>query len=262
MNRLKSSMQRGVAVAVALLIGVSGVALTAGSAAATDRNPHHTTGHKIEHKGWCKPKHPKPPRPTKSPRPTPSETVSPSPSETVSPSPTDTVSPSPSETVSPSPTETAGPTPSETAAPEPTGTPGPTPTGDPVPGAPIDTLIHTCDEMVFQLEIPADGEALTVVLTPNKGEAKTLSVKPGEVDHVSFATFDGLVVTPSLADGIAMTETQRAEHVQRRALHFRRVVQDGAVYAQPFSEGTAAAAGSDDTQEAHGPEPGSARLRA
>ena len=30
---------------------------------------------------------------------------------------------------------------------------------------------------------------------------------------------------------------------RRRALHFRRVVQDGAVYAQPFSEGSAAAAG-------------------
>ena len=193
MNRLKSSMQRGAAVAVALLIGVSGVALTAGSAAATDRNPPHTTGHKIEHKGWCKPKHPKPPKPTKSPRPTPSETVSPTPSETAVPTPSETAGP----TLPPTPE----PTPSETAGPEPTGTPGPTPTGTPVPGEPIDTLIHTCDEMVFQLEIPADGEALTVVLTPNKGEAKTLSVKPGEVDHVSFATFDGLTVTPSFPDG-------------------------------------------------------------
>jgi alkylation response protein AidB-like acyl-CoA dehydrogenase len=49
--------------------------------------------------------------------------------------------------------------------------------------------------------------------------------------------------TGVLADGIAMTDAQRAEHVRRRELHFQRVVQDGAVYAQPFSEGSAAAAG-------------------
>nr|WP_196988564.1 acyl-CoA dehydrogenase [Caenimonas aquaedulcis] len=49
--------------------------------------------------------------------------------------------------------------------------------------------------------------------------------------------------TGVLADGIAMTDAQRAEHAHRRELHFRRVVQDGAIYAQPFSEGSAAAAG-------------------
>ncbi|RYZ00612.1 MAG: acyl-CoA dehydrogenase family protein [Comamonadaceae bacterium] len=49
--------------------------------------------------------------------------------------------------------------------------------------------------------------------------------------------------TGVLADGVPMSDSQRAEHAQRRDLHFRRVVQDGAVYAQPFSEGSAAAAG-------------------
>jgi alkylation response protein AidB-like acyl-CoA dehydrogenase len=49
--------------------------------------------------------------------------------------------------------------------------------------------------------------------------------------------------TGMLADDIAMTHSQRAEHARRRTLHFRRVVQDGALYAQPFSEGSAAAAG-------------------
>ncbi|HET8744876.1 MAG TPA: acyl-CoA dehydrogenase family protein [Ramlibacter sp.] len=49
--------------------------------------------------------------------------------------------------------------------------------------------------------------------------------------------------TGVLADGIPMSEAQRAEHVGRRGLHFRRVVEDGAIYAQPFSEGSAAAAG-------------------
>jgi alkylation response protein AidB-like acyl-CoA dehydrogenase len=56
--------------------------------------------------------------------------------------------------------------------------------------------------------------------------------------HISSTLWTGL-----LADGIAMTPEQRAEHASRRALHFRRVVNDGAVYAQPFSEGSAAAAG-------------------
>jgi alkylation response protein AidB-like acyl-CoA dehydrogenase len=49
--------------------------------------------------------------------------------------------------------------------------------------------------------------------------------------------------TGVLADGIAMTDSERAEHARRRELHFARIVNDGAVYAQPFSEGSAAAAG-------------------
>ncbi|WP_442968789.1 acyl-CoA dehydrogenase family protein [Ramlibacter sp.] len=49
--------------------------------------------------------------------------------------------------------------------------------------------------------------------------------------------------TGVLADGIPMTDAQRQEHGKRRELHFRRVVRDGAIYAQPFSEGSAAAAG-------------------
>jgi alkylation response protein AidB-like acyl-CoA dehydrogenase len=49
--------------------------------------------------------------------------------------------------------------------------------------------------------------------------------------------------TGVLADGIPMTDAQRSEHLARRELHFRRIVNDGALYAQPFSEGSAAAAG-------------------
>lgn len=49
--------------------------------------------------------------------------------------------------------------------------------------------------------------------------------------------------TGVLADGIPMTDAERAEHVRRRELHFARIVNDGAIYAQPFSEGSAAAAG-------------------
>jgi hypothetical protein len=49
--------------------------------------------------------------------------------------------------------------------------------------------------------------------------------------------------TGVLADGIPMTDAQRAEHAERRELHFQRIVNHGAIYAQPFSEGSAAAAG-------------------
>jgi alkylation response protein AidB-like acyl-CoA dehydrogenase len=49
--------------------------------------------------------------------------------------------------------------------------------------------------------------------------------------------------TGVLADGIPMTDAQRSEHTARRELHFRRIVDGGALYAQPFSEGSAAAAG-------------------
>jgi alkylation response protein AidB-like acyl-CoA dehydrogenase len=49
--------------------------------------------------------------------------------------------------------------------------------------------------------------------------------------------------TGVLADGIPMTPEQRSEHERRREIHFARVVKDGAIYAQPFSEGSAAAAG-------------------
>jgi alkylation response protein AidB-like acyl-CoA dehydrogenase len=46
-----------------------------------------------------------------------------------------------------------------------------------------------------------------------------------------------------LADDLDMTAEQKQEHERYRAAHFNRVVKDGAIYAQPFSEGSAAAAG-------------------
>jgi alkylation response protein AidB-like acyl-CoA dehydrogenase len=56
--------------------------------------------------------------------------------------------------------------------------------------------------------------------------------------HICSTLWTGL-----LADSTAMTRQQRAEHERRRELHFTRVVGAGAIYAQPFSEGSAAAAG-------------------
>jgi alkylation response protein AidB-like acyl-CoA dehydrogenase len=46
-----------------------------------------------------------------------------------------------------------------------------------------------------------------------------------------------------LAEALDMTTAQRAEHERLCSLHFRRIVEEGSVYAQPFSEGTAAGAG-------------------
>jgi alkylation response protein AidB-like acyl-CoA dehydrogenase len=46
-----------------------------------------------------------------------------------------------------------------------------------------------------------------------------------------------------IADSLDMTPAQRADHAANRALHFGRIVNEGKVYAQPFSEGGAAAAG-------------------
>lgn len=47
----------------------------------------------------------------------------------------------------------------------------------------------------------------------------------------------------TLADDLEMDAAVRAEHERRRGEHFRRIVGDGAIYAQPFSEGNASAVG-------------------
>jgi len=46
-----------------------------------------------------------------------------------------------------------------------------------------------------------------------------------------------------LADDLDMDKETRAAHNARREIHYRRIIDHGAIYAQPFSEGGAAAAG-------------------
>ncbi len=46
-----------------------------------------------------------------------------------------------------------------------------------------------------------------------------------------------------LADDLDMDAATRAEHEKRRSVHYKRIIDDGAIYSQPFSEGGAAAAG-------------------
>jgi alkylation response protein AidB-like acyl-CoA dehydrogenase len=56
--------------------------------------------------------------------------------------------------------------------------------------------------------------------------------------HVCSTLWSG-----ALADDLDMTSAERAEHERHRAIHFERIARDGKLYAQPFSEGSAAAAG-------------------
>src|SRR5271163_1845283 len=46
-----------------------------------------------------------------------------------------------------------------------------------------------------------------------------------------------------LVDDLDMDAATRAEHERRRAVHYKRIIDEGAIYSQPFSEGGAAAAG-------------------
>ncbi|NYH45430.1 LPXTG-motif cell wall-anchored protein [Micromonospora jinlongensis] len=122
-------------------------------------------------------------------QPTPSPS-SPTPTPTTTASPTPTPTPS---TVSPSPSTPA------------TETPTPTPTATTPPAEPVGTVESTCDELTFTIENPADGKTVVMTLTPNKGEAKTLTVEPGKTGSVSFDAVDGLTVTPA-AEGLDDTE--------------------------------------------------------
>jgi alkylation response protein AidB-like acyl-CoA dehydrogenase len=56
--------------------------------------------------------------------------------------------------------------------------------------------------------------------------------------HVCSTLWSG-----ALADDLEMDAATRAAHEGRRRVHYRRIVERGAIYSQPFSEGGAAAAG-------------------
>lgn len=56
--------------------------------------------------------------------------------------------------------------------------------------------------------------------------------------HVCACLWSG-----AIADALPLAPAERAEHERIRAIHYRRIVDEGRLYAQPFSEGGAAAAG-------------------
>ncbi|RVT99514.1 acyl-CoA dehydrogenase [Rhodovarius crocodyli] len=56
--------------------------------------------------------------------------------------------------------------------------------------------------------------------------------------HVCSTLWTGV-----LTDDLEMPADVRAQHHARRLVHYKRILEDGAIYSQPFSEGGAAAAG-------------------
>ena len=56
--------------------------------------------------------------------------------------------------------------------------------------------------------------------------------------HVSSCLWTGY-----LADNLEMDDEKRKEHNNLRAMHYERILKKGSIYAQPFSEGNASAAG-------------------
>ena len=96
---------------------------------------------------------------------------------------------------------------------------------------------------------------LLAVCVPKKhgghgADLKTYSLMAAEIGRYCGSTaltfnmhVSSCLWTGALADELPMTRAQRREHNRRRALHYARIVDKGAIYAQPFSEGGAAAAG-------------------
>ncbi len=56
--------------------------------------------------------------------------------------------------------------------------------------------------------------------------------------HVSSCLWTGF-----LSDQLDMDESMRKEHHKMREMHYERILKKGSIYAQPFSEGNASAAG-------------------
>jgi alkylation response protein AidB-like acyl-CoA dehydrogenase len=49
--------------------------------------------------------------------------------------------------------------------------------------------------------------------------------------------------TGALADDLKMSEKMQKEHSKKREIHYKRIIKEGAIYSQPFSEGGGGAAG-------------------
>jgi alkylation response protein AidB-like acyl-CoA dehydrogenase len=99
------------------------------------------------------------------------------------------------------------------------------------------------------------GERLLAICIPKASgglgaDFKTYSLAAAELGRYCGATalswnmhVCSTLWSGSLADDLPMSAEDRATHELRRHKHYRRIIETGAVYAQPFSEGGAAAAG-------------------
>ena len=112
-------------------------------------------------------------------------------------------------------------------------------------------------EATFPIENFRDmhGEGLLAICIPKASgglgaDFKTYSLAAAELGRYCGATalswnmhVCSTLWSGPLADDLPMSDEDRAVHEQRRHKHYRRIIESGAVYAQPFSEGGAAAAG-------------------
>ena len=106
----------------------------------------------------------------------------------------------------------------------------------PPPGATL-LKLHVQPYWDDDLGITAPTPALAARLKP----PRPLPPPPAYSEDVSSAFYkEAFEVYETVK---TLTPEQRATHRQHQATHFARVVKDGAIYAQPFSEGGAAASG-------------------
>ena len=74
-----------------------------------------------------------------------------------------------------------------------------------------------------------------------------LAAEMGRWCGATALTFNMHACTPlwtgHIADDLDMSAADRRQHKKNRELHFSRIVENGAIFAQPFSEGSSAAAG-------------------
>ncbi|MEC7489844.1 MAG: acyl-CoA dehydrogenase family protein [Pseudomonadota bacterium] len=74
-----------------------------------------------------------------------------------------------------------------------------------------------------------------------------LAAEMGKWCGATALTFNMHACTPlwtgHISDDLEMSADDRKQHSRNRELHFARIVENGAIFAQPFSEGSAAAAG-------------------
>ncbi|MDG4769675.1 cell wall anchor protein [Solwaraspora sp. WMMD792] len=64
------------------------------------------------------------------------------------------------------------------------------------PAEPEGIIESTCDQLIFTINNPEDGETITVDFVPNEGDTLTVTVGPGESGVAEFDAFEGLEVTP------------------------------------------------------------------
>ncbi len=100
----------------------------------------------------------------------------------------------------------------------------------------------------------ADAGLLGICIPKSEGgigaDLKTYMLAAAELGRACGATaltfnmhVSSCLWTGDLLDRLEMDAVVRAEHHEMRRVHYHRILDKGAVYAQPFSEGNAAAAG-------------------